>query len=80
MGGGRGVDGNFTCWRADLHIRARNLHVCVHMFTYMDRALCVSVCSRVCTQIIHVCLYMFTCTHTGSVFVCIHVYIHHMCV
>jgi len=39
MGGGRVVDGNFTCGRADLHIHARSLHVCVHMFTYMDRGL-----------------------------------------
>jgi len=82
MGGDRGVDGNFTCGRADLHIRARSLHVCVHMFTFMDEgfALCVSVCSRVCTQIIHVCVYIFTCTHTGSVCVCMRVYICYMCV
>jgi len=29
MGGGRGVDGNFTRGRADLHIGAQSLHVCV---------------------------------------------------
>ena len=54
--------------------------MCAYVYIYgQGFALCVSVCSRVCTQIIHVCVYMFTCTHTGSVCVCMRVYICYMC-
>ena len=48
MRGGRGVDGTLTRGRADLHIGAWTVHVCVYMFTYMDRGLpCVCVCVHV---------------------------------
>jgi len=57
------VDGSFTSGRADLHIRARSLLVYVYVYIYVQGfSMCVSVCSRVCTQIVQVCVYIVTCT------------------
>jgi len=69
MGGGWGVDGNFTCGCADLHIRARSLHVCVCMFTCMDRGL---PCVWVFVYVECLC----TCMYTYNTCVCTHVYLY----
>jgi len=81
MGGGRGVDEIFTSGRADLHICARSLHLCVYMFTYMTGvSICVSVCSRVMyTDNTCVCVHVYVYAHRECMCVCACLHILHAC-
>ena len=64
-GGGWGVDRSFTSGRADLHIRARSLLVCV--------------CLHICKGVFHVCECVFTCMYTDNTCVYVHGYVYYVC-
>jgi len=77
-----GCGWKFYMWaRWFTHTRTEFACVCAYVYIYgQGFAMCVSVCSRVCTQRIHVCVQVYVYAHRECtcVYACLHIL--HVCV